>query len=107
MLRFRPSGFDLKSPVANRDSPAWSFVSKTASAAAIFIGCCSVIRMPLKWPTITVTSAATASVGIAARIERLNTPIPASLPRRMCQAEIAITIIEPVIAAASRVWAKA
>ena len=67
-MRFRPSGFDLKSPVAKSERPAPFSVLKMASAAAIFIGCCLVIRMPSKWPTITVAIAASVTSGSAIRI---------------------------------------
>ena len=95
----------LNPPIWNSENEALFSVFHSASAEAIFIGCCSVMITPnsLPMPRLrAVTGTATMSASLAARRKAA-----ASCWRSRCQAATPSTRKAPVISAASSVCATA
>jgi hypothetical protein len=73
----------------NSEKDAGATVSHRASAAAIFIGCCSVMMRACRSPLTTTPTLATSTVTSAAFIDGRNTS--SAFPRRSCHALIPTT----------------
>ena len=92
-------------PMVNSENDAGPEVSHSASAAAIFIGCCSVMSLACRSPEATTPTLATSTVTSAIFIDGRNTS--AAFPRFSCQALIATTKMPAVTKHAVMVCANA
>jgi hypothetical protein len=90
---FTSSQEALIDPTAKSESPAPSSVLQRASAAAIFIGCCSTMIWPCQWPDTTTARPATSTEPSAKRKagRKVATVSALSARRARCHAETAST----------------